>query len=888
MTVSKMITNTILKSTLTGIVALLFIVAFSLKTLGQVSVKDQLGDVDYSNPQKYEIGGITVTGAENLNPNVLVMISGLVIGDKIDIPGDKVQKAIKKLWEQGLFEDVKISATKVRGNVIFLDIQVDERPRLAKFSFSGIKKSAANDLRDKLSLVRGDVVTENLLVNSRNTIKKYFHDKGFWHTEVKIDQSIDTSGHQFVILDFKIDKNQKVKVWEIDIEGNKQISDNRLKGAFENTVEKSRFKPFESIDSILINAAEALTRFDLLGVAESALKGFRNDIKIRIFKSGKFIEEEYEEDKNVLIDEYNKHGFRDAKIRKDTIYLSGNRNINIKLQVDEGDQYYFGDIKWIGNTKYTADELNAVLKIQEGDIYNKERLSTNLNFNPQGRDVSSLYLDNGYLFFSVNPREVRVENDTIDLEMVIHEGKQATVDKVMVKGNTRTNDHVVIREIRTKPGELFSRSDIIRSTRELSQLQYFNPEKIEPTPIPDPQEGTVDIEYKVEEKSADQIELSGGWGYGRIIGTLGLSFNNFSVRNLFNKEAWRPIPTGDGQKLSLRVQSYGSGYYSYNMSFTEPWLGGKKPNSFSVSYYHSLFSNGLDKGNPNRRSFKIDGISVMLGKRLTWPDDYFTLVQKLSYQRYELDNYTNIFSFGSGTGTYNNLSYGITFARNSIDQPIYPRRGSEVSLGLELTPPYSAFDNKDYSTLEAREKFRLIEYHKWKFKSTFYKKIIGDLVISAKTRFSFLGLYNRDIGITPFERYYLGGDGLSGYNNMDGREIVAMRGYSNESLTPLYYQDQNLGGTIYTKNTLELRYPISLNPSATIYVLGFLEAGNSWLKFKNFDPFDLKRAAGIGMRVYLPMFGLLGIDWGYGFDEVPGLPDANGSQFHFSIGQNID
>ncbi|MCF8303156.1 MAG: BamA/TamA family outer membrane protein [Bacteroidales bacterium] len=888
MTENTMTSNTTFTRTLSGIIAIILFIGFTFQGIAQVSVKDQLGEIDYSNPQKYEIGGITVTGAENLNPNVLIMISGLVVGDKIDVPGDKVQKAIKKLWEQGLFEDIKIRATKVRGNVIFLNIDVKERPRLSKFSFTGVKKSEANDLRDKLSLVRGDVVTKNLLVNSKNTIKDYYYDKGYWNTEVEIEQTVDTADERLVTLDYQIDKNQKVKVWDITIKGNHKMSERQLKGAFENTVEKSRFKPFNSIDSLLINSARALSHFDLLGVAQSVVNAFREDIKIRIFKSGKFIEEEYEEDKNAMIDEYNKHGFRDAKIVEDSVYLSGDRNINIKLKVNEGDRYYFGNIEWIGNTKYTADELTRVLKIQKGDVYNKERLNTNLNFNPQGQDVSSLYLDNGYLFFSVNPREVRVENDTIDLEMVIHEGKQATIDKVTVKGNTRTNDHVVIRELRTKPGQLFSRSDIIRSTRELSQLQYFNPEKIEPTPIPNPQEGTVDIEYKVEEKSADQIELSGGWGYGRIIGTLGLSFNNFSVRNLFNKEAWRPIPTGDGQKLSVRVQSYGKGYYSYNMSFTEPWLGGKKPNSFSVSYYHSLFSNGLDAGDPNRRSFKIDGVSLMLGKRLTWPDDYFSLVQKLSYQRYELDNYSQIFSFGSGTGTYNNLSYGITFARNSIDQPIYPRRGSEVSLGLELTPPYSAFNDKNYASMEPSQRFKQIEYHKWKFKSTFYKKIVGDLVIAAKSRFSFLGLYNRDIGITPFERYYLGGDGLTGYNNMDGREIVAMRGYSNESLTPLYYRDQNLGGTIYTKNTLEVRYPVSLNPSATIYLLGFLEAGNAWLQFKDFDPFDLKRAAGVGMRVYLPMFGLLGIDWGYGFDEVPGLPDANGGQFHFSIGQSID
>jgi outer membrane protein insertion porin family len=422
----------------------------------------------------------------------------------------------------------------------------------------------------------------------------------------------------------------------------------------------------------------------------------------------------------------------------------------------------------------------------------------------------------------------------------------------------------------------------------LAQLRYFDPEKISPDIQPNPADGTVDIIYSVEETSSDQVELSGGWGYGRVIGTLGLSFNNFSLRNFFDRSAWRPIPTGDGQKLSLRIQSYGKGYISYSASFIEPWLGGKKPNSFSLSYYHSLYSNGLPKNNPLRSSFVIDGVSVGLGKRLQWPDDFFTLMQSVNFQVYNLKNYTSIFTFGDGTGSYNNFNYSITLARNSIDAPIFPRSGSEVSVMLELTPPYSWFNNKDYTTMNDDDKYKWIEYHKWKVKASYYTKLIGNLVLSARTQFGFLGAYNEDIGVTPFERFYLGGDGLSGYNNLDGRELIGMRGYGNETITPDYYLNSNIGGTIYSKNTFELRFPMSLNPNATIYALSFLEAGNSWANFPNFSPFNLYRSAGFGLRVFLPMFGVLGLDWGYGFDPVPGIPSANEGQFHFSINQSID
>lgn len=873
-----------LKLRLTAITLLLL----QFTSFGQIRLGDDLSEIDYSNPREYIIGGVTVTGVQYLDHNVLIMLSGLQVADRIEIPGDKIRKAIEKLWAQGLFENVRISATRFSDDLVFLNIDLQERPRLSKFSFKGVKKSEADDLRDKIKLVKGDVVTENVVIRTSNIIKKHFTGKGFLNTEVEIEQVRDSVKANEISLVIRIDKNNKVRIDKIHFSGNENLSSTRLKRAMKNTKDKGVFRPFHALDQLVTK-----TPRKVLTLNADTLIGFGTDVinenfRFRIFKSSKFIRDDFKEDLNSLIAKYNNEGYRDAAIVRDSVYRSGPRTISIDIAIEEGRRYYFGDIKWVGNTKYTAEQLNEVLKIRRGDVYNQSELDANLNYNPNEIDISTLYLDDGYLFFSVTPVEVRVENDTIDMEMRIREGKQATINKVIVKGNTRTNDHVVMRELRTRPGQMFSRSDIIRTTRELAQLRYFDPEKITPTPIPNPGDGTVDIEYKVEETSSDQIELSGGWGYGRVVGTLGLSFNNFSARKIFQGSAWRPIPSGDGQKLSLRMQSYGKGYLSYSASFTEPWLGGKKPNSFSVSYYHSLYSNGLARSSENYQSFKIDGFMLMLGKRLAWPDDYFTLMQRISIQTYRLNNYGSIFAFGNGNGKYNNYSYGITFARNSIDSPIFQRSGSEVSLSLDVTPPYSLFSNKDYASMADQDKFKWIEYHKWKINFSIYRQIIGNLVLSARTKYGFLGSYNNDIGITPFDRFYLGGDGLSGYNNLDGREIIGMRGYSNESLTPDYYKNKNVGGTIYNKSTLELRYPLSLNPSATIYVMTFLEAGNAWKDFSSFNPFALKRSAGVGVRVFLPMFGLLGLDWGYGFDDIPGLPSANKGQFHFSINQSID
>ncbi|KAF0203108.1 MAG: outer membrane [Bacteroidetes bacterium] len=874
-----------LKSCLIALTLLLFSATIHAQT---IRLGDDLSEIDYSSPKEYIIGGVTVSGVQYLDHNVLIMLSGLQVADRIEIPGDKIRKAIEKLWAQGLFDNVRISATKFTDELVFLNIELQERPRLSKFSFKGIKKAEADDLRDKIKLMKGDVVTENVVIRTSNIIKKHFTAKGFLNTEVELEQIRDSVKANEVSLVIKVDKKQKVKIDQINFSGNNSLNDVKLKKTLKNTKDKGVFRPFVALDELVFRFPRKALTLNMDTIAEYGTRVVTENFRLRIFKASKLIQDDYKEDLNSLLAKYNNEGYRDAVIIKDSVYKTGPKTINIDIEIEEGQRYYFGDIRWVGNTKYSAEQLNDVLKIKRGDVYNQSELDANLNYNPNEIDISTLYLDDGYLFFSVTPVEVRVENDTIDMEMRIREGKQATINKVILKGNTRTNDHVVMRELRTRPGQMFSRSDIIRTTRELAQLRYFDPEKIVPTPIPNPNEGTVDIEYKVEETSSDQIELSGGWGYGRVVGTLGLSFNNFSARKMFQPSAWRPIPSGDGQKLSLRMQSYGKGYLSYSASFTEPWLGGKKPNSFSVSYYHSLYSNGVSKSNENYQSFKIDGFMLMLGKRLAWPDDFFTLMQKVSIQTYRLNNYGSIFAFGNGNGKYNNYSYGITMARNSIDSPIFQRSGSEISLSLDLTPPYSLFSDKDYKGMPDEDKFKWIEYHKWKFNFSLYRQIVGNLVLSARSRYGFLGAYNSDIGVTPFDRYYLGGDGLSGYNNLDGREIIGMRGYSNESLTPDYYASKNTGGTIYNKTTLELRYPLSLNPSATIYVMTFVEAGNAWKDFRSFNPFALKRSAGVGVRVFLPMFGLLGLDWGYGFDDVPGIPTANKGQFHFSINQSID
>ena len=857
----------------------------------QISINNDLSTIDYSHPKEYVLGGITVSGVKYLDKNVIIMLSNLEVGKTIKVPGDAITTALRNLWDQGLFDNIVFTATKIQGNTLFLNIHLKERPRLNKFSFSGIRKTEADDIREKIKLTRGDVITNHLIMRTTNIIKGFYADKGFLNASVKISEKQSkgkTRLGNFRDLHIAIKKNSKVKIGEINIYGNKALSDEAIRKAMKETKTRGHFDPLDSLGPLILHVVGDAVTFRVNKLSEDIAKYVKDNYQMRIFKGSKFIETDYKDDLNKIVAKYNKEGYRDAHIISDSIYKMDNKNIGIDITLEEGDKYYFRNIKWVGNTIYKSRFLSTVLGIKKGDVYNKDLLETNLNYNPNGLDVSSLYMDNGYLFFNATPVEVSVKNDSIDMEIRIHEGKQARIDKVTVKGNTKTHDHVVIRELRTRPGQLFSRSDIIRSTRELANLKYFNAETINPGVHPNPADGTVDIAYNVEEASADQIELSGGWGYGRIIGTLGLKFNNFSLKDFFNAKAWRPVPSGDGQKLSLRFQTYGANYMSWSTSFTEPWLGGKKPNALTVSYYHSIFSNGRPKTDTTLAQFITDGFSVGLGKRLTWPDDYFTLYQSVNVQLYHLTNYASIFHVGNGNGNYNNLSYSIVFGRNSVNQPIYPRNGSNVSLSLELTPPYSLFSQKDYSKLPETEKYRWIEYHKWKVKAYWFFELMDKLVLASRFRFGYLGQYNKDLGVTPFERFYLGGDGLSGYNNYDGREIIGMRGYANQTVTPDYYENHNVGGTIFTRYTFELRYPLSLNPSSTIYVQTFFEAGNAWLGADTFDPFSLKRAAGVGVRVFLPMFGMLGLDWAYGFDAIPGIPSASGSHFHFSMNQSLD
>ncbi len=802
--------------------------------------------IDPRNPTEYEIGGISVSGTQYIDDHVVIMVSQLVVGQRIMVPGDAFANAIQNLWRQDLFNDVNIGITGVQNDVIFLEIELRERPRLSRYEFIGVRRSDADNMRDRLNLIRGDVLTENLLFRAESAITDYYMEKGYLTPSIEIRQIDDTVRVNHMILEFDIDRGDRTRIREVNIYGNELLTDRQIKRIMKNTRERS-------------------LRF--------------------IFTSSKLVEDEFREDKQRVISRYNELGKRDAAIVRDSVYFVDDNRIEIDMEIYEGPTYYFRNIEWIGNTVYPDEFLSQVLDIRSGDVYNQTKLDRNLFMNMEQGDVSSAYLDVGYLFFQIDPVEVAVVNDSIDIEIRIHEGEQARINRVSVSGNTRTNDHVILREIRTRPGQLFNRSAIIRSQRQIIQLGYFDQEKIDVIPVPNPADNTVDIEYVVEETSSDQVELSGGWGANRIIGTVGISFNNFSTRNLFNREAWRPLPTGDGQRLSLRAQTYGRGYISYSASFTEPWLGGRRPNALSVSFYQTTHRRNLARSHPDYGYYSIIGSSVGLARRLTVPDDYFFLQQFISYQHYDILNSPIRFIFDDGRS--NNLSYNVVFGRNSTDAPLYPRSGSEVSLSLQLTPPYSLISGKDMAGREPREKYKWLEYHKWKFTGNWFAPIAGDLVLSARMRFGFLSFYNSDIGYPPFERFYLGGDGLSGWE-IDGREVISLRGYTNYSLTPTDARGEFIGANTYNKYTVEVRYPLSLNPMATIYALAFVEGGNAWSEIRSFSPFDVKRSAGVGLRVFLPMFGLLGIDYGYGFDEIPGRPGDGGGQFHFSIGQSID
>ncbi|HBO27928.1 MULTISPECIES: BamA/OMP85 family outer membrane protein [Culturomica] len=820
-------------------------------------------EVYYSSPKTYEIGGIEVTGiADHYDPETLVQLAGLKVGQEIKLPGDEITKAIKRLYSNGLFSDVGFFIDRVVDGKAYLILHLQERQKLSKINYIGLKKSEENKIKEKINPLPGTQVTDNMITNLKHIVEKHFKEKGFYNISIKALQRDDPEKDNFVILDVIVERNNKIKIQDIVINGNKEIKASVLKRAMKKTREKS-----------LVN----------------------------FFKSSKYIEASYEDDKYNLLDKYNEKGYRDAMILSDSVVQVSPKRVKIYINVEEGKKYYYNNITWVGNTVYDSERLSRILNIQKGDVYNKKYFNERLN-DDENTAVNKLYVNNGYLFFRAIPVETVVGNDSINVEIRIFEGPQATINRVIIKGNDRTHEHVARRELYVYPGELFSREDVMRSYRELANLGHFDPEQIKPDVKPDPEAGTADVIFSVVEKANDRVELSGGWGAGMIIGSLGLTFTNFSIRNIFNWESYRPLPQGDGQTLSLKAQTNGKYYTSFSASFREPWLGGRKPNSLSVSAYysrqtgysssyynHSYYVNNSKDMYDDSQLMTTFGVSVGLGRRIKWPDDFFTMYTEVSYQRYHLKNWPYyIFSNGNS----NNLSFAFQLKRSSIDNPLYTRKGSDFTFGLSFTLPYSWFDGIDYdkSNLEEKNRYRWIEYHKWKFIGKTFMPLDRNekLVLYAGVQYGYLGYYNKHKR-SPFEGFEMGGDGMSGYS-LYGREYIGLRGYQNGSLTNAgsnFIAPNAADASLYSKWTMEVRYPISLAQSATIYALAFLEAGNSWYELKEFEPFNLYRSAGVGLRVFLPMFGLLGIDWGYGFDEVPGRPGAAGSQFHFVLGQEF-
>ncbi len=785
---------------------------------------------------QYMIGGIIFSGNSTVESNNILSLINLKVGDNIFVPGEEIPNAIQTLWKQKLFSDIQIFQTKIEGNIIFLEIYLNQLPKLEKFQFKGLKKSEIDKLRDELNLVRGNSVSEQIKKKIKNHIIKYFREKGFFNVNCDVIENYNKNlNKSTLIIDVK--KNERMKIKEIIFKSDKSSFKNgKLKRQLKNTKEK----------------------------------GIKN-----IFSSSKYIESDLEEDLQNLISLYRENGFRDAQITNHSIIINEKNELELTINILEGEKYFFGDINWIGNSKYNSEKLNELLSVKSGEIFDQKLLEERLYMSRNGNDISSLYMDDGYLFFQANPIETGIEDQKINLEIRLSEGKRAVVNNVSVTGNTKVKDHVIMREVRSLPGSMFKRSDIIRTQEEFNRLGYFNPESLGVNPIPDPETGTVDIEYSVESKSSDQLELQGGWGNGMVVGAFSVVFNNFSTKNFFKKESWNPMPHGDGQKIRLRAASNGTYYQNYSLSFEEPWMGGAKPNSFSVSIWKTIQS--FTEGS----KMDISGLSIGFGKRLNWPDDYFTISHSLNFQRYNLEDYqTSLFDFSDGFS--NNINYATTFSRNSIFNPIYPRNGSKFSIYFELTPPYSLFKEKNYyeNLTDDQERYRFLEYNKFKFDGTWYNSIFGDLVIRTHFELGFLGTYNKTVGLPPFERFFVGGDGLSGYS-IDGREIIALRGYPNGSLS------SDSGDALYNKYNIELRYPVSLNPNSTIYALLFTEAGNSWSNYNNYNPFELKRSAGLGIRIFMPMFGLLGLDFAHGFDNLNNSTIKSGWQTHFIIGQQF-
>jgi len=814
--------------------------------------------MDYSNQLEYVIGGVRVIGVQFIDNQALISMSGLEIGRRITVPGDDITNVVDMFWRHDLFSDVKIFAERIEGNVIFLVIALQERQRLSRMTIEGVKRGEEKELTDKISLRGGQHVTENVLNNINTIVTRHFREKGFYNVKTNFIVKDDTLSINRVSLRVVIDKGDKVKISEIHFIGNEEFSSRRLRRVMKKTKQRSW--------------------------------------NFNFFKSKNYVTSNFREDRDNLSEFYSKHGFRDFSILNDSITFVADNRIILNIRINEGNQYFFRDISWVGNTKYTTSDLQRILRFNTGDIYDQVGLMKRIN---QDNDaVATLYTDRGYLFSQVMPVEINIENDSVDIEIRVLEGEQATIDRVIIMGNDKTNEHVVRRELMTRPGDLFSRSNIMMDLRELATVGHFDPEGIKPDIQPKPQNSTVDIVWSLVERANDQLELSAGFGGGMFIGRVGVRFNNFAASRMFDPKAWRPVPSGDGQTLGISVQSNGRFYQSYNITFVEPWLGGKRRNQFSVSLFHSKMTNrsyywttdGADQ------YYMTSGISVGLGRRLSIPDPYFSLSNDVSYMRYQVKDWDGrgYYSLGFSNGTSNNINIGITLGRNSVNQPIYPSFGSNISLGVNLTPPYSFFNNINYKSAPASEKFKWIEYHKWVFRSAFYLPLLHVtdkyvLVLATNYQFGYMGRYNLKAPYSPFEGFDMGGSGMQGYQ-MYGIEIVPMRGYTDSALTP--YSPESRAdnmfskANIYTKANIELRFPAIMQPQSTIFAILFAEAGNAWYDFNTYNPFNLKRTLGFGVRAFLPMFGMLGIDWGYGFDRDNKGGGRKG-EFQFILGQQF-
>ncbi len=901
------------------LIAILFFVGFSAKsqivpdTSRPVSVDPRLVEIfKAKTPAEYTIANIVVTGTQAFDPNLIISISGLAVGDKVLIPGtDAFSKAISKLWRQNLIADVEVYITKIVGKDITVELAITERPRLEDFKFVGIKKGEQDDLETKIGLSKGRVVTENMKLSAIEVIKKHYSDKAYRNVTVEVKEEVVPTLTNAVSLTFYINKGNKVKVNSLNFYGNDNIPDAKLKKQMKGTKEMSRFTlyppkingPYGPAKNTRLTFKEYLGDFGFLTLSKTK-QLLDPYFRFKLFSSAKYNETKHEDDKETLLNYYNAQGYRDAVILGDTAVYNSKGNVDIHVKVKEGHQYYFGDITWRGNTKYSDSILNVLLGIRKGDVYNLDLLNRRLGkqLSAEGGDISSLYMDDGYLFFRIDPVETSVYNDTIDFEVRLMEGPQATIGKIDITGNDKTKDYVVRRELRTIPGEKFSRADIIRTQRELGQLGFFNPEKTTPNVVPNADNGTVDINWSVEEKSNDQLELSAGFGGGiGLTGTLGITFNNFSINNILKKSTWDPLPSGDGQKLSARVQSNGKAYRSYNFSFTEPWLGGKKRNAFTLSYFNTKYANAYDptsgaycRSCGDTSFIKTVGVGVSLGKALKWPDDYFSLIYAFNLQQYKLKNYSNIFK-GISNGTSTNISLKVALARSSAGpNPLFPTSGSNFLLSGQFTLPYSLMG----ITNPTDNPYKFPEFHKWRFNGEYYVPLgVGhgedkskQLILRAAAKFGFIGKYNQEKEVSPFERFQLGDAGLSNNFALLGYDIIAQRGYPVYSTSNPKVNPDNITPseffTIFNKYTLELRYPFSTNPSSTIYGLTFFEAANGWYKFKEYNPFKLRRSAGVGMRFFLPMFGLLGFDYGIGLDRIKaGEPIKSAFKFTFMLGQ---